>query len=76
MTASVLVPVRTLGRVKRWCSTTTWGSARWQRGLAAVIAAIIFWPQASVDAVVGPDPSWQAALALARIHHLAWGPEM
>lgn len=76
MTASALAPVRTLGQVRRWCSTSTWGSARWQRGLAAVIAAIIFWPQASVDPIVGGDPSWQAALALVRIHHLAWGPEI
>jgi hypothetical protein len=65
-----------LGHVVRWCSTTTWGSARWQRGLAAAIAAVIFWPQASVDAVVGLDSSWQAGLALARVHDLAWGPEI
>ena len=60
----------------RWCSTTAWGAARWQRGLAAVTAAVIFWPQSSVDAVVGLDPSWEAGLALARIHDLAWGPEL
>jgi len=76
MAASTLVPVRPSGHVMSWCSTTTWGSARWQRGLAAAIAAVIFWPQSSVDAGVGLDPSWQAALALARIHHLAWGPEI
>ena len=65
-----------MGHARRWCSTTTWGAARWQQGLAAAIAAVIFWPQASVDPVVGLDPSWQAGLALARIHHLAWGPEI
>ena len=76
MAALTLVPVRILGHVMRWCSTTTWGSARWQRGLAAAVAAVIFWPQASVDAVVGLDSSWQAGLALARVHDLAWGPEI
>jgi len=60
----------------RWCSTTAWGAAGWQQGLAAVIAAVIFWPQSSVDATPGLDPSWQAGLALARIHDLAWGPEV
>lgn len=60
----------------RWYSKTTWGAAAWQRALAALITAVIFWPQSSVDPPVGLDPSWQAALALARIHHLAWGPEL
>ena len=69
-------PAKAFGRVKRWCSTTTWGSARWQRGLAAAVAALIFWPQSSVDPVVGLDPSWQAGFALARVHQLAWGPEV
>ncbi len=41
-----------------------------------MIAAVLFWPQSSVDAVVGLDPSWQAGLALARVHNLAWGPEI
>ena len=68
--------MRTAGRARRWFSTTTWGAAGWQQGLAAAIAAVIFWPQASIDPVVGPDPSWQAGLALARIHNLAWGPEI
>ena len=45
-------------------------------GLAAVIAAVIFWPIPWVDPVVGFDPSWQAGLALARAHDLAWGPEI
>ena len=76
MAASALAPARTLGHVRRWCSTTTWGSARWQRGLTAVIAAVIFWPQSSVDPAVGLDPSWEAGLALARVHELAWGPEI
>ncbi len=72
-----LVSVRKFGqRVVRWCSTTKWGAAPWQQGLAAGVAAIIFWPQASVDAGVGLDPSWQAGLALARINNLAWGPEI
>src|SRR5271154_6040637 len=76
MAALTLVPVRTLGHVRTWCSTTAWGAAGWQQGLAAAIAAVIFWPQASVDPVVGPDPPWQAGLALARAHDLAWGPEI
>ena len=76
MAALALAPVRTVGHAKRWCSTTTWGSARWQQGVAAALAAVIFWPQASADAVVGLDPSWQAGLALAPINHLAWGREV
>ena len=76
MAAPTLAPAKASGRVKRWCSTTTWGSARWQQGLVAAIAALIFWPQASADAVVGLNPSWQAGPALARIHDLAWGPEI
>ncbi|BCI88910.1 hypothetical protein NIIDMKKI_41160 [Mycobacterium kansasii] len=40
------------------------------------MTAVLFWPQSSVDADVGLDPSWEAAVALARIHHLAWGPEI
>ncbi len=40
------------------------------------MTAVIFWPQCSVDATVGLDSSYQAGLALARIHHLAWGPEI
>ncbi|ARG54799.1 hypothetical protein B1T45_01770 [Mycobacterium kansasii] len=67
---------RASGRVGTWFSTTTWGSALWQRVLAAVIAAVIFWPQPSVDPSVGLDPSWQAGLALARIDHIAWGREL
>jgi hypothetical protein len=76
MAASNLAPLRTVGHVRRWCSTTTWGSAGWQQGLAAAIAAVIFWPHASADAIVGLDPSWEAGLALARVHDLAWGPEI
>jgi hypothetical protein len=76
MAASTLAPLRTVGQVRRWCSTTTWGSSRWQRGLVAAIAAVVFWPHASADAIVGLDPSWEAGLALARAHHLAWGPEI
>ncbi|WP_204807643.1 hypothetical protein [Mycobacterium riyadhense] len=52
------------------------GSARWQRDLVAVIAAVIFWPQSSVDAGIGLDPSWQAGIAMARGQHLAWGREL
>lgn len=77
MATATLAPVRTLRQnVVMWCSTTTWGSTRWQRGAAAAIASVVFWPQSSVDPVVGLDPSWEAGLALARIHHLAWGPEI
>ncbi|HWF27389.1 MAG TPA: hypothetical protein VG327_03260, partial [Mycobacterium sp.] len=69
--------MRTLGHdLMRWCSTTTWGSSRWQRGLAAAIASVIFWPQGSADAIAGLDPSWEAGLALARGHDLVWGPEI
>ncbi|OBF98437.1 hypothetical protein A5773_09110 [Mycobacterium sp. 852014-52450_SCH5900713] len=57
-------------------STSGWGAAGWQQALVAVIAAIVFWPQASVNPAVGLDPSWQAGLALARIHDLAWGREV
>lgn len=64
------------GRVKTWYSTAGWGSACWQRCLAALVTAVLFWPQSSVDADIGVDPSWEAAVALARIHHLAWGPEI
>lgn len=53
-----------------------WGGARWQRGLAAVLAALVFSPHWSVDAVVGLDPSWEAGLALARLRGLSWGPEL
>ncbi|MBW0017791.1 MAG: hypothetical protein JO236_09645, partial [Mycobacterium sp.] len=63
-------------RVTTWCSTTTWGSARWQRCLTALAAVVFCWPQSSVDADIGIDPSWEAAVALARIHHLAWGPDV
>lgn len=69
-------PVRASGQVRKWISTTTWGAARWQRGLMAVVAGVIFWPQSSVDASIGLDPSWQAGLALARIQHIAWGREL
>ncbi|MFW3114196.1 hypothetical protein MHAE_10561, partial [Mycobacterium haemophilum DSM 44634] len=62
--------------MKTWCSTTTLGSTRRQRALAAGIAVVLFWPQSSIDPTVGLDPSWQAGLALARIHHIAWGPEL
>ncbi|WP_373121628.1 hypothetical protein [Mycobacterium marinum] len=48
----------------------------WQRILVAVIAAVVFWPQPSVEPTVGLDPSWQAGLALARIEHIAWGREL
>ena len=41
-----------------------------------MIAALIFWPHASTDAVIGLDPSWEAGLALARIHDLAWGRQI
>jgi hypothetical protein len=70
------VAMRPLRHVTSWCSTTTWGAARWQRVLAAVVTAVIFWPQSSLDAIIGLDPSWQAGLALVRIHHLSWGPEV
>jgi hypothetical protein len=76
MAESTVAPVRTLAHVMRRYSTTGWGAAGWQQGLAAVIAAVIFWPQASVNPAVGLDPSWQAGLALARMHGLAWGPKV
>jgi hypothetical protein len=63
-------------RAKKWCSDTTWGSARWQRWLVATIAALIFWPQSSIDPDIGSDPSWEAGLALARVDHLSWGRDV
>lgn len=65
-----------LDRARTWCRTTTWGFARWQQGLAAAIAALVIAPQASVDAVVGLDPGWEAVAALAPVQHLAWGPQL
>ncbi|MGA9493136.1 MAG: hypothetical protein WBV80_23205, partial [Mycobacterium sp.] len=76
MAALALAPGKTLANVTRWCSTTTWGAAAWHRGLAAAIAAVIFWAQSSVDPDIGLNPSWQAGFALARIHNLAWGPDV
>lgn len=64
------------GHAKLTWPTLAWGSARWQRGLTAAVVALILWPQSSVDASVGLDPSWEAGLALARIHDLQWGPEL
>lgn len=58
------------------CSTTSWGTSRWQQGLAAVVTALIFSSQAPTDAAAGLDPSWETALALARDHDLAWGPQI
>lgn len=65
-----------LDGARTWCRTTTWGSARWQQGLAAAIAALVIAPQASVDAGVGLDPGWEAVAALAPVQHIAWGPEL
>jgi hypothetical protein len=76
MATTASEPTTAFGRIGTWCSTTTFGSTRWQRGLAAVITALMFWPQASVDAAIGPDQSTLAGVALARIHHLEWGPEI
>ncbi|CAM4078934.1 hypothetical protein MB901379_02145 [Mycobacterium basiliense] len=63
-------------RVRSWCPETTWGSARWQRCLAALVAVVFFWPQVPVEAPTGVDPSWQAAVALGQTRHLAWGPQI
>ncbi|WP_204080587.1 hypothetical protein [Mycobacterium riyadhense] len=63
-----------LTRVRTWCSATTWGSAWWQQGLVAGIAAMVIAPQASVDADVGLDPGWEAVVALAPVQHIPWGP--
>ncbi|MGV0714073.1 hypothetical protein ABQE93_01585 [Mycolicibacterium sp. XJ662] len=71
-----MAPATTLGKMRRWCSTSAVGSERWHRILAAAIAAILFWPEASVDPSIGTSPSYQAGFALAPIHHLAWGPEI
>lgn len=62
--------------LRNWIATTTWGSARWQRGLVAIIVGLILWPQSSVEPGVGLDPSWQAGLAMARAQHLEWGREL
>lgn len=63
-------------RLRTWCSTTQWGSARWQQALIAVLAALVFAPQASVDAGVGLDPSWEAVVSLAPGQHITWGPAL
>jgi hypothetical protein len=63
-------------RVETRYSTTTWGAARWQQALAAVVTAVIFWPHSSVDPAVGLDPSWQAGVSLAWARGLAWGPDV
>jgi hypothetical protein len=76
MAAPTLAPARTSSRHARRRSIRTWGSARWQRFLVAAIAAVCFWPYASPDPGIGIDWSWQAGLALARIHHVAWGPQI
>jgi len=65
-----------LQSLRVWCSTTTWGSAPGQQALAAVVAALVIAPQASVEAGTGLDPSWEAVVALARIQHIAWGPQL
>lgn len=65
---------RSVARALTWCSTASWGTARWQRLLSAVVAIFMLWPQSSFDPTIGFDPSWQAGLALAQAHHLAWGP--
>ena len=57
-----------------WCSTASWGSARWQRLLSAAVAVFMLWPRSSFDPTIGFDPSWQAGLALAQAHHVIWGP--
>ncbi|SOJ54915.1 hypothetical protein MSIMFB_02406 [Mycobacterium simulans] len=72
---AVMVAER-LQRMRTWCSTTTWGSARWQQALAAVIAALTIAPHSSVDAGVGLDPSWEAVVALAPVRHILWGPDL
>jgi len=51
-------------------------ATRWQLGLAATVAVVMFWAQPSLDPTVGLDPSWQAGLAMARDHHIAWGPDL
>ncbi|MHA7651318.1 hypothetical protein ACX9NE_14890 [Mycobacterium sp. ML4] len=63
-------------QVSNWISTTTWGTARWQRVLVAIVAGFIFWPQSSAEASIGLDPSWQAGLSMARVQHIAWGHEL
>ncbi|MEE2853921.1 MAG: hypothetical protein VX424_14890 [Actinomycetota bacterium] len=72
--ASAFVPMRTFGQ--DLMRAPAWGAARWQRVLSAAIASFILWPQSSVDAGIGLDQSWEAGLALARMHHLAWGPQI
>ncbi|MCV7098953.1 hypothetical protein H7I01_00700 [Mycobacterium palustre] len=62
--------------LRTWWSASTWGFARWQLAVTAVVVAIFVGFQGHIDAAVGLDPSWQAGLALARIHHLAWGRDI
>jgi hypothetical protein len=74
----MLIALRTpAGHAKRWyLKSRTWDARRWQWGLAAAIAVVVFWPQSSLEPTVGLDPSWQAGLAMARDLHIAWGPEV
>jgi hypothetical protein len=65
-----------LERLRSSVSTTSWGASCWQQGLAAVVTALIFSSQAPTDAAAGLDPSWETALALARNHDVAWGPQI
>ncbi|EHB49706.1 hypothetical protein MycrhDRAFT_5093 [Mycolicibacterium rhodesiae JS60] len=76
MTTMTEAPAGTLTKARRWWSTTSWGAAWWQQGLAAAIAAFVFWPQASVDPAAGVDSSWQAGLALARTQDIDWGRDL
>lgn len=64
------------GRFRQWSAMTTWGSKPWQRCLAAFVTVVAFWPQVSLVAAPGIDPSWQAGLALARITRVRWGHDL
>lgn len=64
------------GGFRQWRATTTWGSKPWQQCLAAFATVVAFWPQVSLIAAPGIDPSWQAGLALARSTRVRWGHDL
>jgi len=42
----------------------------------AVLCTVAAWPVIPLAPTTGLDPSWQSALAMSSIHHLAWGPRL
>lgn len=42
----------------------------------ALVMTIVTWPPMSLVAQAGIDTSWQTGLAMAFVHHIAWGPHI